>query len=140
MEKGRFMKPIVGLWIDHRKAVIAVVSDKGEETKVIESNVEKQPGRFAGVRSTTPYESQKVPADDSRERGFTGHLLGYYDEIIAAIGDAESILIFGPGEAKGELRKRLEGDKLGGRVVAVETADKMTDRQIAAKVREYFHR
>jgi len=52
--------------------------------------------------------------------------------------DAESILIFGPGEAKGELRKRLEKDNLGGRIVAIETVDKMTDRQIAAKVRQYF--
>jgi hypothetical protein len=134
------MKTIAGLWIDHRRAVIVLVSDKGEEAKVIESNVEKQPGRFAGVRSTTPYEAQKVPADDSRERGFTDHLRGYYDEVIAALHDAESILIFGPGEAKGELRKRLEGDQLRGRIVAVETADKMTDHQIAAKVREFFHK
>lgn len=133
------MKTIVGLWIDHRKAVIAAVSDKGEKTRVIESHVEKHPGRISGVRSTTPYESQNVPADDSREREFTGHLHGYYDEVIAAIRDAESILIFGPGEAKGELKGRLERDKLGGRIVAVETVDKMTDRQVAAKVREYFH-
>jgi len=129
------MTRLVGLWIDHRKAVIVMVSDKGEETRVIESDVERQPGRFAGVRSTTPYESQKVPADDRREKEFTGHLHAYYDEVIAAIRDAESIMIFGPGEAKGELRSRLERDKLAGRVVAVETADKMTDRQIAAKVR-----
>jgi hypothetical protein len=132
------MKRIVGLWIDHRKAVMVMVSDEGEETKVIQSNVEKQPGRFAGKRSTVPYESQKVQADDSREREFTGHLQGYYDEVMAAIADAESILIFGPGEAKGELRKCCERSKLGGRIVAVETVDKMTDRQIAAKVREYF--
>ena len=132
------MKTVVGLWIDHRKAVIAVVSNKGEATKVIESNIEKQPGRFAGIRSTTSFESQKVHADDSRERGFTGRLHGYYDEVIAAISDAESILIFGPGEAKGELRKRLEKDKRGGRIVAVETVDKMSDREIAAKVRGYF--
>ena len=132
------MKTIVGLWIDHRKAVIAVVSDKGEETKVVESNVEKQPGRFAGIRSTTSFESQKVQADDSRERDFTGHLHGFYDEVIAAISDAESILIFGPGEAKGELKRRLERKKHDVRIVAMETADKMTDRQIAAKVREYF--
>ena len=133
------MKTIVGVWLDHRKAVIAVVSDKGEETKVIESNVEKHSGRIAGVRSTTPYESQKVPADDIRQREFTSHLHGYYDEVIAAIRDAESILIFGPGEAKGELKSRLEKGRLGGRIVAVQAADKMTDRQIAAKVREHFH-
>lgn len=133
------MKTVVGVWIDHRKAVIAVVSNTGEETKVIESNVEKHSGRVAGVRSTTPYESQMVPADDIRQREFTSHLHGYYDEVIAAIQDAESILIFGPGEAKGELKRRLENGKLGGRIVAVQAADKMTDRQIAAKAREYFH-
>jgi len=132
------MQTTVGLWIDHRKTVIAVMSDRGEETMVIESNVEKHPGRVAGSRSTTPYEAQKVPADDSREREFTGHLHHYYDQVIAAIRDAESILIFGPGEAKVELKKRLEKDNLGGRIVALETVDKMTDRQIAAKVREYF--
>jgi len=134
------MGKTVGLWIDHRKAVLVVVSDKGDETRVIESNVEKQPARFAGIRSTTPYEAQKVPADDSREKKFTGELHTYYDEVISALDDAESILIFGPGEAKGELQTRLETHKLGGRIVEVETADNMTDNQIAAKVRDYFQK
>lgn len=52
--------------------------------------------------------------------------------------DAESILIFGPGEAKDELKKRLEGNNLGGRIVGIETVDKMTDGQIAAKIRQHF--
>ena len=132
------MKTTVGLWVDHRKAIIVAVTDKGEETKLIISKVEKQPGRFAGVRSTTPYESQQVRADDSRERKFTGHLNIYYDAVIACIRDAESILIFGPGEAKGELQKRIKKNNLGGRIVGIETIDKMSDRQIAAKVRQYF--
>ncbi len=54
------MKTKIGLWIDHRKAVIVAVSGKREESSVIESKAEKQPGRFDGVRSTTPYEAQKV--------------------------------------------------------------------------------
>lgn len=131
------MKTIVGVWIDHRQAVLTKISDRGEESKVIESNVEKHAGRIAGIRSTATYESQKVQADDRRQREFTGRLQGYYDEVIAALGDAETILIFGPGEAKGELQRRLEEGRLRGRIAAVETADKMTDRQIAAKVREY---
>ena len=132
------MSTNVGLWINHRKAVILAVTDQGEATRLIISKVEKQLGRPGGARSTTPYESQQVPADDSRERKFTGHLNIYYDAVIASIREAESILIFGPGEAKGELKKRLEGDKLGGRIVSIETVDKMTDRQIAAKVRQHF--
>ena len=45
---------------------------------------------------------------------------------------------FHPGEAKGELKKRLVRNKLGGRIVGIETIDRMTDRQIAAKVRRYL--
>ena len=75
---------------------------------------------------------------DSRQREFTEHLNLYYDEVIGCIHDAESILLLGPGEAKDELRKRLEKRSLGDRVAAVETADKMTDPQVAAKVRHYF--
>jgi len=60
------------------------------------------------------------------------------DAVIAPIRDAESILIFGPGEAKGELRKRLERNNLGRRIVAIGTVDKMTDRQIVEKVRQHF--
>jgi hypothetical protein len=132
------MNKTAGLWIDHRKAVIVVVTDKGEEIRLIISKVEKQRGRFGGVRSITPYEPQQVPADDSRQRAFTGHLNIYYDAVIASIREAGSILLFGPGEAKGELKKRLESIGLGGRIESVETVDKMTDRQIAAKVRQYF--
>ncbi len=132
------MRTRVGLWIDHRKAIVVSVTDRGEETRLIISKVEKQPGRFKGKRSVTSYESQHVMADDSRQRKFTGHLKIYYDALIACIGDAESILIFGPGEAKGELKKRLKRNGLGGRIAGFETIDYMTDRQVAAKVRLFF--
>ena len=132
------MNKIAGLWINHRKAVIVVVTEKGEEIKLIISKVEKQPVRSGGVRSITPYESQQVAADDSHEREFTGHLNIYYDAVVACIRDADAVLIFGPGEAKGELKKRIERSKLGGHIASIETVDKMTDRQIAAKVRQYF--
>lgn len=134
------MKKTAGLWIDHRKAVIVVVSNKGEKTKMIESNVEKQSAPSAGEPSTSPYESHMVPADDTLQRKFTDQLNTYYDEVISLIRNAEAILIFGPGEAKGELKKRLERDKLGGLIEAVETVDDMTDRQIAAKVRDFFQK
>ena len=124
--------------IDHRKAVIVTVTDKGADIKEIISHVEKQPGRFDGVRSTAPFEAQLVPADDSQERDLMGHLDAYYDDVISHIRDAEVILIFGPGEAKGELVKRVDRAKLSGRIAGVETADKMTVPQIAVKVREYL--
>lgn len=62
----------------------------------------------------------------------------YYTKVIRAVWDAEAILVFGPGEAKNELRQHLVRAMLGGKVVGVEAVEAMTDLQIAAKVREHF--
>ena len=117
----------VGLWIDHRQAVIVSVAGHAETIQRVSSNVE---GHHR--------QSETTPADDARQREMTEHLNRYYEEVVSRIRDAESILIFGPGEAKGELKARLEKDKLGGRVVGIEASDKMTEPQIVAKVRDHY--
>jgi stalled ribosome rescue protein Dom34 len=124
------MKRKVGLWIDHKKAVIFSMSDEGAEIKRISSEMEKHI-RFSGG-------AQEASEEDQRDKRFTGHLNNYYDKVISYIRNAESILIFGPGEAKSELKKKLENEKLHENIVGMETADKMTDNQIVAKVRQRF--
>jgi len=121
----------IGLWIDHRKAVIAILADGKEEIKKITSNMEKHV-RFSGGATEGGNE------EDLRDRKFGNQLDDYYDRVIALIKDAESIEIFGPGEAKGELEKRLKGKGYRGQIRADEAVDKMTDNQIAAKVRGRF--
>ena len=125
------MSSKIGLWIDHRQAVIVIVTDEGEEVKRITSNMEKD------VRFSSRTADMGSP-EDVRDRQFENHLNKYYDDVIGALRNTESILIFGPGEAKGELEKRLVGEGLKQRIVGVETVDKMTDGQIAAKVRQHF--
>jgi hypothetical protein len=132
------MKDKAGVWIDHHKALIVVLTPDGAYSALIVSKVEKHLERSGDSPLKGRYESCQVPADDSRQRALTGELNIYYDAVIAALRTADSLLIFGPSEAKGELKKRLVKNKLGGRVAAVEPADKMTDRQIAARIREYF--
>jgi len=128
------MKKQVGLWIDHRKAVIVSVTETGEEIMEMPSNMEGH------VRFTGRPGSDTGSTEDMRDRQFGNHLNSYYDRVVAVIRDADTIQIFGPGEAKGELKKLLEHEGLKGNILAVETMDKMTDRQIAAKVRERFSR
>jgi stalled ribosome rescue protein Dom34 len=118
------------VWIDHRKAVIVSLADEVEKTRHIISHMEKHV-RFSGG-------ANEASAEDKRDRRFTGHLDKYYERVVSCIRDADSILILGPGEAKAELRTRLEGEALGGRIAGIETVDKMTDRQLAAKVRQHF--
>jgi len=132
------MNKQAGLWIDHREAIIVVLEDKKEETKRIVSSNEKHIRYSGSSHSKTPEGLKEVTSEDQRDRKFANDLNSYYDEVIAVIRDADSIQIFGPGEAKGELAKRLEHAGLKAHIQAVETTDKLSDRQIAAKVREQF--
>ena len=133
------MKTNAGVWIDHREAILVALTESGEETRRFQSNVERQFGHSKNLEQGS-HEASPAQADDSRERDYTGHLAPYYDEIISHLSDAGSILIFGPGEAKGELKKRFEKHPSDTRVIALETADKMTEPQIVALIRHHFHR
>ena len=121
----------VGLWLDHKKAVIVSITNDGEERRIITSDME----HYVRYSSNVPGDGS---AEDIRDRRFWNHLGEYYDKVITQIGDAKSIQIFGPGEAKYELKKRLEGQGMLENVVSVDDAGSLTNRQIAMKVRERF--
>ena len=132
------MKKNVGLWIDHRKAVILVLAERTEEVHKVESHMEKQVRFRGGVRGKAPYLPQYSIAEDRAANRLSGQLSHYYGEIVKAIRDAESVFIMGPGEAKHELEKRMTRSRIKNRIAKIEAADKLTDRQIMAKVRRFF--
>ena len=121
----------VGLWLDHNKAVIVCITNNAEERRIITSDME----HYARYSSHTPGDGS---AEDVRDQRFWNHLGEYYEKVIAQIGDAKSILIFGPGEAKHELEKRLESKGMLGNIVSVDDADSLTNCQVALRVRERF--
>ncbi len=133
------MKRKVGLWIDHHKTVMVTLVDDKEETREIRSNVVKYIRLTGGLSPAKPNLSDLSTAENMGDRRYENRLNGYYDGLVSLLRDADSIWIFGPGEAKGELKKRLDREKLSERIVSVETVDKMTDRQIAAKVRSIIN-
>lgn len=126
----------IGLWIDHRKAVLVSLEAKTHQVRTIESNADRHAGHTVGADHATVPDRQLRLADDIKDRHFEGELKQFYDEVVGCLGDAERILILGPGEAKGELKARLEHAGLGKRVVAVEASDKLTDHQLVSVVRD----
>ena len=133
------MKRYVGLWIDHEKAVIAAMGKEAKAITRISSDVEGHIRLSGGSRSKTPYGPQDIRSEKSIEERRKHHLNRYYDKVIDPIQDADKILILGPGEAKRELEKRMhESRDLASKIAAVEAADKMTDKQLSAKVKKFF--
>ena len=124
------MKKEIGLWIDHKEALIVTASAENEAIKRVESHAGSHT-RFSG-------EAARGTEEDARDNRFENHLRDFYDDVITNIHDADSILIIGPGEAKFELKKWLEHKHLDGRIAGVETVDKLSDHQIAASVKDFF--
>lgn len=108
------MTKCVVLWISRRKAIIVSTTDGVEEISHVESKARR---RAEG----TPQQ----------------HLVEYYREVIHPILDAQSIFIFGPAQAKMELKSEiLKVETLSNRVVGTETANTMTEDQLVARARE----
>lgn len=132
------IKKEVGLWIDHRKAVVVTFEDRTEKIQEIASDIEPHMQTSISRVSGNGNGSHQSTSEDVCDRHFGDHLESYYDRVISFIQNAESIWIFGPGEAKVELENRLKVKNLGARIVGIATVDKMTYSQISAKARKYF--
>jgi hypothetical protein len=137
--KGELMQTKMGVWIDYRKAVIVDLAEEGLQTWTLLSGVDTQPPRkgdspFTGRRHL----AKGVAEDDSRQAALTGELNIYYYKIILSVRNAGAIFICGPGEAKDELQDIIEQGRLSGRIHGIETVDRMTDGQIAARIAGYF--
>ena len=138
-KSGHIMKKRIGIWIDHKGAIL--VSVEGDQTTVerIESNAESHfrpsGGRKASGTSVAQSVSKEQKADERRKHQFHN----FYQEVIKKADKVDKIYIFGPGEAKLELAKEIE--KIKGqrdRIATVETADRLTENQIVAKVKSFF--
>ncbi len=124
------MSQQVGVWIDHSRAVIVSSSSGRVTTRTVKSDVSGHP-HYGG--------QQDGGGEKKYEERHRAHLDRYYDDVIDQMGVPDALLIVGPGEAKLELKGRLSRSKtLAALSVAVEAADKLTDAQVVAKVKEHF--
>ena len=121
----------VGLWLDLTKAVVVSITDDGEDIRRFTTSME----HYVRYSSSVPGDGSP---EDIRDRRFWNHFSEYYDEVVAFIRDASSIQIFGPGEAKFELQRRLEQEGLLGHIVSIDEADTLIDRDIVRRVRARF--
>jgi hypothetical protein len=118
----------LGIWMDHSSAHIMEYSPDSMETKSIESkftNQEKRQSRSKGENLMHNKEQQLQN--------------GYYLQLGDVIRSYETVLLFGPTEAKTELFNLLRADhRFEGVKLEVLTTDKMTENQQHAFVKAYF--
>jgi nitrogenase subunit NifH len=118
----------LGIWLDHSSAHLMEFTTDPIETTMIESEFtheEKQHSMGKGEGLMHHKEQQKQAS--------------YYKKLGEIIINYEDVLIFGPTDAKVELLNTLRVDHRFVNIkMTVEQADKMTENQKHAFVREYF--
>jgi len=82
----------VGIWIDHKRAVIVTVSEGRVTSETVESDVDAHP-RYSG--------QQDGGGEKKYEERHGQHLDRYYDEVISRLGQPDGLLILGPVRPKG---------------------------------------
>jgi len=117
----------VAVWLDQRIAIL--VAFEGECLEAEEEIVsEAGPHTHGGGWSQHRIEAHRHEL-----------LKHFYEEIVDHLGAVDEILIVGPGQAKHDLRKHIEHHKgLKGKVVELETVDKMTEKELVARAESFF--
>jgi stalled ribosome rescue protein Dom34 len=134
------MKKQTGIWLDKEKAIIINLS-KGKHTiKYIESNItirERIPGEG---KKFGRFGSQFLSLENKKKNRIKKQSAKYLKKIVLEIKNSDEIVLFGPAEMKIDLEKMiLENNKISSKLVAVKTADSMTENQLVAWVKEYYN-
>lgn len=112
------------VWLDHSEAHVQHFTREDVEKKLVHGKAHRHLHQKRGAVT-----DGRAPEDQA-----------YYGKVAAALGGAGEILVIGPGSAKTEFVKFLEGHApaLHKLVVAVETVDHPTDGQVLAYARKHF--
>lgn len=118
----------LGIWMDHASAHLTDFSSDPMETTTIESNFTHQ------VKQESLSKSESLMHQKEQHQQAK-----YYNALGDVIKEYDAVVLFGPTNAKVELFNLLRKDFLFSKIqIDIKPADKMTETQQQAFVRDYF--
>jgi nitrogenase subunit NifH len=118
----------LGIWMDHASAHLMEFTIDPIETKIIKSAFTHE------EKSDSLDNSEQVMHNKEQQQQSA-----YYKRLGESIIDYDEVLLFGPTDAKVELLNVLKADHHFDKIkIEVKQADKMTENQQHAFVREHF--
>lgn len=135
----------IGIWMDHHEALIVRLPDGagGDEARVetIESDLEPRHRPAGGGRPPEARHGfgagQSTHQSNRREQV----LDRFYDDVQAAVAEADAVALIGPGLARKEFERRYtDGPDAEHRapVIASESCDRLTRPQVVERVGRIF--
>ena len=120
----------LGIWMDHSNAHLMEFTSGTMATDLIASKfTHEEKGQSLEKSENLMHNKEQHEQSD------------YYKKLGEVIKNYEEVVLFGPTNAKMELFNILKADHLFAKIkIEVQQADKMTENQQHAFVREYFSR
>ena len=118
----------LGIWMDHSNAHLMEFRSRTMTTTKIESDFTHQ------VKQSSLDKSENLMHNKEQHM-----LTDYFKKIADVIKDYNEVVLFGPAEAKLELKNILKEDRHFDKIkIEIQSANKMTEMQERLFVREYF--
>lgn len=118
----------LGIWMDHSSAHLMEFTNFAFKTKTIESNFKHEEKEHSLAKSENLMHNKEQHRRSE-----------YYKKLGETIKGYEDVILFGPTDAKVELFNVLRKDHLFAKIkIEIKQADKMTENQQHAFVREHF--
>jgi hypothetical protein len=129
------------IWIDHQKAIMLCADAEGNLTEEDMISPVGRRKRYAGEETNKTTSFGHVVSNEShRQHKEENDFHGFLKDIVAKLNRPEGLLILGPGDARHELQNAVEKEKsFQGLILENRPADKMTDFELTAAMKEYFH-
>ncbi|WP_340077336.1 hypothetical protein [Leptobacterium sp. I13] len=134
------MSAQTGIWIDKKQAFIVILNEGQHDITNIKSDIDFQVREEGEGKSYTRFGDQYGNHEKTNESKLKKQLNDYYSKVADAVTQSEALFIFGPAEAKNELKKLLDTRvAFNNKKIDVATSDSLTENQIVAAVKEHFN-
>jgi len=127
-----------GIWIDHAKAmIISVDAEGGRSTHEIHSEV---PPHVRGGVAEAEGEHLTIVNQNKHNQARSHEMNAFLKDILHSLKNATEVVIYGPGNAKFDLKNAIEEEKsMAHTVKRCETTDKLTEDELMDLVRKDFN-
>ena len=133
------MKMQTGIWLDHEKATIITLVRNGYKLNIIESDIVTRERADGETKTYGRFGDQSLSQEKHKERRIREQTSKFLKKLLGEIKDVDELVLFGPANMKKELEKHIRNDSiLTSKLIAVESADSMTDDQMVAWVKKFY--
>ncbi len=135
------MKKQVGIWMNTDKAVlVSLLNGKEENIQTIESEIESRSHNPREMKPGSRTGTVLMDVDKKMTQRKNHQMHEYFEKVMHSIAsDTGEIYIFGPANTKKHFEKELKKHaQFNALKLEIESADKMTQPQMVAKIKQHF--